>query len=375
MPKSAAIIQSSGLWTPRDVLTNAELVESYNAHVIRYNAESAEAIARGELAEKQPSSSEFIEKASGIQARYAISKEGILDLDRMRPEVALRGDDELSWVAEAGVAAGKDALERAGWDGRDVDGVICSATSMQRPYPAIGIEIQQALGIGGFAYDMSVACSSATFAVTIASNLIDAGQARSLLVISPELTTPQLNYNDRDSNFIFGDAATAVLLVRREDATGGWDILGTKMKTEYSNNIRSNQGFLNRCETPQRSEAELLFSQNGRKVFKEVCPMAAEFILTEMKALGLGPDDMKRLWLHQANVNMNNMVARKVFGRDYEPEEAPIILDEFANTASCGSVIAFHRHHDDFAAGERGVICSFGAGYSIGSIFVEKRAS
>lgn len=375
MPLSAAIIQSSGLWTPRDVLTNDELVESYNAHVVRYNAENADAIARGEVTEKQPSSSEFIEKASGIRARYSISKQGILDLDRMRPEIALRSDDDLSWMAEAGVAAGRDALEKAGWDPADVGGVICSATSMQRAYPSMAVEIQDALGIGGFAYDMSVACSSATFGVTIASNLIDAGQARSLLVVSPELATPQVNYNDRDSHFIFGDAATAVLLVRREDGSGGWDILGTKMKTEYSNNIRTNLGFLNRCESPQRTEAELLFSQNGRKVFKEVCPMASDFILSHMGELGLTPADMKRLWLHQANVNMNNMVARRVFGRDYELEEAPIILDEFANTASCGSVIAFHRHNDDFVAGDRGVICSFGAGYSIGSIFVEKRAS
>jgi len=372
---SAAIIQATGLWTPKDVLTNDELVKSYNAHVEEFNAANAAAIDAGEVTAKLPSSSEFIEKASGIKARYAISKPGILDLDRMRPDIPLRGDDELSWMAEAGAEAGRDALEKAGWDASQVDGVICSATSMQRAYPSMAVEIQSALGIGGFAYDMSVACSSATFGVTVAANLINTGAARSLLVVSPELATPQINYNDRDSHFIFGDAATAVLLVREDDAKGGWDILGTKLKTEYSNNIRTNLGFLNRCETPERTEADLLFSQHGRKVFKEVCPMAAEFILTHMGELGMTPAEVKRLWLHQANINMNGMVARKVFGRDYAPEEAPIILDEFANTASCGSVIAFHRHSDDFATGEKGLICSFGAGYSIGSIFVEKRAS
>ncbi|HBC55759.1 MAG TPA: beta-ketoacyl-ACP synthase III, partial [Gammaproteobacteria bacterium] len=53
--------------------------------------------------------------------------------------------------------------------------------------------------------------------------------------------------------------------------------------------------------------------------------------------------------------------------------EAPVILNEFANTSSAGSIIAFHRHHSDVEAGDRGVICSFGAGYSIGSILVQKR--
>ena len=69
---------------------------------------------------------------------------------------------------------------------------------------------------------------------------------------------------------------------------------------------------------------------------------------------------------------MNQFVTRKLIGRDPTPDEAPIILDEFANTASAGSIIAFHRHHEDIQAGDVGVICSFGAGYSIGSVIVKR---
>jgi beta-ketodecanoyl-[acyl-carrier-protein] synthase len=69
---------------------------------------------------------------------------------------------------------------------------------------------------------------------------------------------------------------------------------------------------------------------------------------------------------------MNQFVTRKLLGRDPTADEAPIILDEFANTASAGSIIAFHRHHEDIQAGEVGVICSFGAGYSIGSVVVKR---
>ena len=69
---------------------------------------------------------------------------------------------------------------------------------------------------------------------------------------------------------------------------------------------------------------------------------------------------------------MNQFISRKLLGRDPAPEEAPVILNEFANTASAGSIIAFHRHSADFAPGEVGVICSFGAGYSIGSVVVKK---
>jgi beta-ketodecanoyl-[acyl-carrier-protein] synthase len=81
---------------------------------------------------------------------------------------------------------------------------------------------------------------------------------------------------------------------------------------------------------------------------------------------------VRRYWLHQANLSMNQLIARKLLGRDATADDAPVILDEFANTASAGSIIAFHRHHDDIEAGQVGVICSFGAGYSIGSVIVRR---
>jgi beta-ketodecanoyl-[acyl-carrier-protein] synthase len=152
----------------------------------------------------------------------------------------------------------------------------------------------------------------------------------------------------------------------------GWRVLGRNMMTKFSNNIRSNFGFLNASEDPEPDFDDRYFVQEGRKVFKEVCPMVAEMILNDMASFGLKPDQMKRLWLHQANINMNMLVARKVFGREFEPDEAPVILDEFANTAGAGSLVAFHRHNDGFEAGEKGLICSFGAGYSAGTVFVEK---
>ena len=368
-----AVIRSTGLWVPEDTVSNEELVECYNKHVELYNAEHADAIKRGAVEAKNPSSVGFIEKASGIKSRYSIDKAGVLDVDRMRPRVAPRPNEEISIMAECGVAAARQALSNAGRDAADVDAVICSGTSMQRTYPCIAIEIQDALGIEGFGFDMTVACSSGTFAIINAVNMIKSGMAKSVLVVCPELTTAQLNFRDRDSHFIFGDVAVAMLIESEDMANGdGWRILGTRMMTKFSNNIRSNFGFLNACEVPEPEFEDRYFVQEGRKVYKEVCPMVAEMILEDLATIDLKPAELKRLWLHQANINMNLMVARKVLGRDAEPGEAPVILDEFANTAGAGSLVAFHRHHDGFAAGEKGLICSFGAGYSAGTVFVER---
>lgn len=369
------VISATGLYTPRESISNAELVASFNTYVERYNSEHADDIAQGVLTALQPSSVEFIEKASGIKHRFVLNKSGMLDVDRMVPDIPERPNEQLSIMAEVSVAAAKQALERAGRDASDVDAVICSCSSLQRPYPALAIEVQNALGAGGFGYDMNVACSSATFAIQNAVDIVRAGHGRSVLVVNPELCTGHLNLRDRDTHFIFGDAAVAVLVERADMApAGAWAVLGTKLTTRFSNNIRNNFGFLNRTDPQWRDMPDKLITQQGRKVFKEVVPLVSEMILSHMAELELKPSDMKRMWLHQANSNMNRLIAERVLGHEASQEEAPTILDTYGNTAGAGSIIAFHLHSSDLKAGDKGLICSFGAGYSAGSIFVQKAA-
>lgn len=367
------VISATGLFTPSDTITNEELVESFNHYVERHNADNAAAIEAGDVEALQTSSVEFIEKASGIKARHVMAKGPILNPEIMAPRWPERSNEELSMLAEIGVKAARQALERAGRDAAEVDAVLCAASNMERPYPAMAIEIQQELGIDGFGFDMNVACSSATFGIQTAADYIRSGNARSVLVISPEITSGHLNWRDRDSHFIFGDVATAVLV---EDAgiapATHWDILGTKLKTVFSNNIRNNFGFLNRASPDGEGKADKLFVQEGRKVFKEVVPMVASMIVEEMEKLGLEGSDMRRLWLHQANTNMNRLIAHRVLGHEASDDESPTVLDTYGNTSSAGSIIAFHLNHADMVAGDTGLICSFGAGYSAGTVFVRK---
>ncbi len=367
------VISATGLFTPPESISNVELVASFNAYVARHNAEHSGAIAAGEVEPLEESSVEFIEKASGIKARHVMAKAPVLDPAIMAPRWPERGNDELSVLAEIGVKAAQDALDRAGRDPKGVDAVLCAASNMERAYPAMAIEIQQALGIEGFGFDMNVACSSATFAIQTAADYIRAGNARSVLVVSPEITSGHLNWCDRDSHFIFGDVATAVLV---EDAVlapaNHWDILGTRLKTVFSNNIRNNFGFLNRAHPDSAGSADKLFVQEGRKVFKEVVPLVAEMIVTEAARLGLDPKALRRMWLHQANAGMNRLIAQRVLGHEASADESPTVLDTYGNTSSAGSIIAFHLHSEDLQPGDTGLICSFGAGYSAGTVFVRK---
>jgi beta-ketodecanoyl-[acyl-carrier-protein] synthase len=369
-----AVIAATGLYTPPNSLSNEELVETFNAYVERFNAAHAAEIEAGAVQALAPSSPEFIVKASGIKSRFVMDKTGLVDPEIMRPQLAERPNDQISILAEMAVAAAEQAIARWGKPVSEIGAVLCAASNMQRAYPAMAIEVQQALGIGGFAFDMNVACSSATFGIKTATDFVAADPTKAVLMVNPEVCSGHLNFRDRDSHFIFGDVATAVIVEADERAgPGGWDILGTRLKTQFSNNIRNNFGFLNRAAPDGVGAKDKLFVQEGRKVFREVTPLVADMILEHASDLGIDARGLKRLWLHQANINMNDMIGRKVLGRDPTPEENVIILDEYANTSSAGSIIAFHLHSDDFKPGETGLICSFGAGYSAGTVFVTRR--
>ena len=370
-----AVISGTGLYTPPYSISNEELVNCFNAYVEQFNQENAAQIAAGAMTALEASSVGFIEKASGIKARFVVEKDGILDPKRMVPHIPERPDDSTSIMCDMAVAASRQALERANRMPGDIDMVLCAASNMQRAYPAMAVEIQQALGIDGYGFDMNVACSSATFAIQTAVAAVQSGQARAVLVVNPEITSGHLNWRDRDSHFIFGDACTAIVIEAAEDAVSGHQflILGTKLKTQFSNNIRNNFGFLNRADESGIGKADKLFRQQGRKVFKDVCPLAAETIKTTVAACHLQVEQISRFWLHQANLNMNLLITRLLLGRDANEGEAPVILDTYANTSSAGSIIAFHEYQHDFQSGQHGVICSFGAGYSIGCVVVQKR--
>jgi len=366
-------ITGTGVWHPENVITNQELCVAFNEFVRRQNARHAAEIEAGTFDALKESSPEFIEKASGILRRYVHDRTGVLDPERMCPNVPDRPDDDLSVQAEYGVRAAERALEAAGRRGDEIDLVVLGCSNLQRLYPAIAIEVQDAIGATGYGFDMAVGCSSATFAVQLASEAIRLGNAHRALVVVPELTTGHMNFRDRDSHFIFGDASVAAVIEPLADAKkGAWELVSTKAMSKFSSNIRNNGGYLNRCDPDRKPGDEKLFTQQGRRVFKDVVPLASKFISDHLAEHGLTPSDIRRFWLHQANQNMNDLIAKRLLGREATRLEAPLVLDEYGNTASAGSLIAFTKYSDDLPAGSWGVLASFGAGYSLGSLLVRR---
>ncbi len=368
------VISGSGVFTPEQTITNEELVVAFNAYADLYNAENAAAIKAGELPAKGHSSVDFIVSASGIHQRHVMDKTGILDPKVMHPLLRQRSDDEPGIMAEMALDACSKALKDANKTPADIDIVIVAASNLERAYPAVAIEVQDLLGIEGFAFDMNVACSSATFGIQAAADMVRAGTAKAVLVVNPEICSGHLEWRDRDCHFIFGDVCTATVIERKDTAKSGhFEILSTKCLTKFSNNIRNNNGFLRRSRPDGVADRrDMQFMQNGRTVFKQVLPIVSKHMKDHLAQEGIQPDQLKRMWLHQANKAMNDFIGKKVLGRVPEPHEQPNILQDYANTSSAGSIIAFSKHSDDFETGDLGIICSFGAGYSVGSVVLRR---
>lgn len=369
------VISGSGIFTPTDSISNEELVASFNHYVEQFNREHAEEIASGEIGPLEETSADFIVKVSGIKSRFVMNKSGILDPAIMSPRIKEYTDEGISCQAQMGEHAARIALRQAGKTPEEVDAVLVACTQVQRPYPAIAIEIQHLLGAGGFALDMQAACSAMSFGIQTASDAIHRGHANCVLVISPEICTARIRFRDRESHFLFGDAAAAIVVEKGASCQSryAFEILGTKLHTQFSDAIRSNFGFfVQQISTWIPDSPDRFFSQNGQKVFKEIIPLASQFIKEHLSQLEIEISDLKRLWLHQANARINRLISKRVFGREVTRKESPIILDKYANTSSAGAIIAFHKYNDDLKIGDIGVLCSFGAGYSIGSVVLRK---
>lgn len=363
------IISGIGVKIPEASISNEELVESFNIWVGRENARR-EAAGEELLRKSDP---EFILHASGVRRRHVIEREGILDPNRMAPRIPARPDDALSLEAEFGIASARRALDHARLEPRDIDLIICSASHHQRPYPAIAIEMQQAMGTSGIGFDMGLGCSSALAGLHVAINMVRAGAHKRVLVATPEIITGHLNFRDRQTHFIFGDASASMVVEaigEDESRPGRFEVLDTRMWTQLSSNIRTNLGYMTRTaqEDPYNVDMEgNLIKQVGNKVFKEVTVAGHRFIVDFLAEHGgLTPDDIRRFWLHQANARMNAMILKLAFGHEVGHDRAPMVLDRLGNTAGAGAVIALQENHEDMRAGEYGLLCAFGAGYSIG---------
>ena len=130
---------------------------------------------------------------------------------------------------------------------------------------------------------------------------------------------------------------------------------------------------IHKCMQTSKSQLLISFSyKKGVKVFREVCPKVSEIITIHLTENNLSADQIKRMWLHQANINMIDLILRTVVGKDADKSIAPVVIAEYGNTSSASPVVAFHETQDGVESEDLCVMCSFGAGYSIDRYYLKK---
>lgn len=352
-------VAGSGVCLGKHEVTNEQLSGWFNAALSTTSTNN------------DASSPQVIEKLSGIRSRRIEFIEGIEE--KLSPAIPKLPDNVPSIQASFGHKAVVQALKEASLSAGEVDLVVFASSAIQRPYPAVAIELASLMGSSAIGFDVNVGCSSAVYAVSICEQFLRQGTVKTAIIVTSEFPTLYANWKDRGSNFLFGDASSALVLTTLENsaASNKFELLNSKMWSQYSSTIRNNFGFMFPSEQGEPDRSDRFFYQNGPKVFKDIVREVPGFIRRHLSEQGVGLDQVRRFWLHQANARLNEAIVQKLELSGSE-RRAPSIIEKYGNSASSGAIITFHESKSELAAGEFGYLCAFGAGYSIAGAVVRK---
>jgi 3-oxoacyl-[acyl-carrier-protein] synthase-3 len=284
-----AVVRGIGVYYPETVLTNSDLEKLVET------------------------TDEWITSRTGIKQRHILPKDSKLK------------------ASDFGTFAAKAALDKAGLTAADIDGIICANINPDKAFPATACFIQAKLGAeNAFAFDVTAACAGFVYAANMAALLIDAGQARNILVIGSEILSPVLDWTDRNTCILFGDAAGAVIFGAGPKERG---IITSQLK---SDGTQSEVLYLN---NPGDEGRRGMF-MDGKQVFKAAVTEITDIVRSTAAKAGYQVSDLDLLVMHQANVRIIGAIAEKL---GLPPEKVVINVDRFGNTSSASIPLALHE--------------------------------
>ena len=302
-------------------------------------------VTNDELSQTLDTSDEWIRERTGIRERR------------------IAGPDES--CAAMGEAAARAALADAGVAPSDVGAVILATATPDQAFPAAAVRVQAALGMaGGFAFDVSAACSGFVYALSVADAMIRAGQVADAVVIGSEVYSRILNWQDRGTCVLFGDGAGAVYLRAGQPGEDGRGVLSTHLHSEGRHgDLLYVDGAVGRAD---RSGHLMM---NGREIFRHAVAKLAAVVDEALAANGLGHDDVDWLVPHQANRRIIDAMGKKL---GLPPERVVITVDRHANTSAASIPLALAEAYGDgrIKRGELVLMEALGGGLTWGSALV-----
>jgi 3-oxoacyl-[acyl-carrier-protein] synthase-3 len=303
-------------------------------------------VTNDELATRVDTSDEWIMERTGIRQRH------------------LAGSHETA--AYMGARAAGAALMHAGATPSDVDVIILATSTPDQAFPATALQVQAALGAGGFGFDISAACSGFVYGLSIADAMIRSGQVRGALVIGSEVYSRILDWNDRTTCVLFGDGAGAVFLRAAEQPGASSDrgILSTHLHGQ--GDLGS---FLYVDGAVGRPDMSGHLRMNGREVFRHAVAKLAAVVDEALTANGLTQDQIDWLVPHQANRRIIDAMGRKL---GLSSDRVIVTVDRHANTSAASIPLALAEAWTDgrMKRGDLVVFEALGGGMTWGSALV-----
>jgi 3-oxoacyl-[acyl-carrier-protein] synthase III len=270
------------------------------------------------------------------------------------------GDDESA--ASLAAMAVEHALVQAGLKVREIDTVIMATIIPDQPVPSMASALAALLGIpGATAFDLNAACSGWLYALEVGRTLILGGTARNVIVATAELLSRITNPRDQETAFLFGDGAGAAIIT---GAAGGHRLhrMGLSGDARQFAAIQRTGGGARKPWPDAKGDLHHFYIQmDGVAVFKHAVVGFAEMIEETLKRERLRPDDISWVVPHQANARILNAVSKRV-GIPYE--KFVMTIAKYGNTsaASVSMALGWAAEEGIFAAGDRIIFCSVGAG-------------
>jgi 3-oxoacyl-[acyl-carrier-protein] synthase III len=303
-----------------------------------------------ELTQMVDTTDEWIMTRTGIKTRHILKGEG-------------------KGTSDMGAEAVKGLLEKTNTRPDEIDLMICSTVTPDMQFPATANIIADKVGIkNAFHFDINAACSGQIYALTTAAMYIQTGQCKKVVMVGGDKMSSIVDYTDRATCVIFGDAAGAILLEPTTEEVG---ILDSIHQSDGVGRIHLHQkagGSLKPASHKTVDAREHYIYQEGQPVFKFAVSKMADVSVEMMKKHQINPDDLAWLVPHQANMRIIEATARRMGIRK---EQVMINIERYGNTTSATIPLCLWEWEDKLKKGDKIILTAFGGGFTWGAIYLK----
>ncbi len=308
-------------------------------------------LTNGELSQMVDTSDEWIMTRIGIKTRHILREPG-------------KGSSDL------GAAAVSSLLKKTGTRPEEVDMLICATVTPDHQFPATANIISDKTGIkNAFSYDLNAGCSGFLYALATASKFVESGRYKKVVVVGAEKMSSIVDYTDRATCPIFGDASGAILLEPTTDPDMG--IIDEILQSDGYGRIHLHQkagGSVKPASHETVEAREHFIYQEGQAVFKAAVANMADVSVEMMERHGLTPDTLAWLVPHQANNRIIEAVAKRM---GLPREKVMINIEKYGNTTAATLPLCLWEWEPRLHKGDNIILTTFGAGFTWGAIYLK----